>query len=90
MLVGSPFDSMAKVRNVNCPALFIHGDADRIVPLSLGQKLFEAFPTQAKTFHVVPRGAHNDLTIVAGPQYWEWIRSFLDKPGHDPPTSVQR
>ncbi len=79
-LIGSPFDSLAKAPHVSCPALFIHGDADRVIPLPLGQKLFHALPTGAKTFHVVPGADHNNLIPIAGAQYWRWIRGFLNNP----------
>ena len=76
-LVGSPFDSVSKVAELKCPALFIHGDSDRVVPLVHGERLFAVYPGDAKQFRVVPGADHNDLTQVAGERYWRWIGEFL-------------
>ncbi len=84
-LIGNPFDSVGKVSGVHVPMLFIHGDADRIIPMELGRRLFDASPTLHKTFHVVHGADHNDLVPIAGSRYWTWIGEFLDasSPGAD-------
>ncbi len=85
-LIGNPFDSVRKVASVDIPMLFIHGDADRIIPVELGQRLFEASPSLHKTFKVVHGAGHNDLVQVAGPRYWAWIGEFLDASTPDAPA----
>lgn len=76
-LTGNPFNSIDKIRHVIAPILFIHGDADDIVPIELSRKLFEACPSP-KTFRVAPGAGHNDLVERAGDSYWEWIKQFIN------------
>jgi len=50
-------DSLAKIRNYHGPLLQTHGDADRVVPIALGEKLFQA-ANQPKQFIRIKRGIH--------------------------------
>ncbi len=79
-LTGVHFDSAAKIRDLKCPKLFIHGNRDEIVPFRLGRKLFELSPGP-KYFWEVPSAGHNDLIWVAGPDYGRAIREFLVQSG---------
>lgn len=74
---GTPFDSVRKVARVAVPTLVIHGDRDRVIPIELGRKLYEASPAAVKRFKVVAGAGHNNLTRVAGRRYWTWIKEFL-------------
>lgn len=77
-LVGRRFASEEKIRRVQCPLLFFHGDRDEIVPFRLGRRLFEAAP-EPKEFETIPGAGHNDTTLVGGARYFQRIRSFLDQ-----------
>lgn len=80
--LGSPFDSLSKLPDVSAPALFIHGEQDQIVPITLGRKLFDAYPGAEgsdKRFIAVAGAKHNDLSRVAAPDYWYWISAFIAK-----------
>ncbi len=72
------FDSVAKIKNVFCPLLSIHGTEDDVVPFSLGQKLFEAHPGP-KEFFAVSGAHHNDLIGVAGAKYYDCVAEFIFK-----------
>ena len=78
-IAGTPFDSIGKVADVNSPAVIIHGDADRVIPIEMGRRLFEAYPDIQKVFHQVPGAGHNNIVAVAGEMYWVWIRTFIDE-----------
>ena len=52
-------NSVEKIKNYSGPLLQSHGDADRLIPLSLGKDLFAAAPG-SKEFIVVPKASHND------------------------------
>lgn len=52
-------DSLAKIHDYHGPLLQTHGDADRVVPYELGEKLFAA-ANEPKKFVRVPGGGHND------------------------------
>jgi fermentation-respiration switch protein FrsA (DUF1100 family) len=71
------FNSVDKIGTVKAPILFFHGDRDDIVPIELGQALFEAAP-EPKEFVTLPGAGHNDTYVVAGPGYFEKFTSFVD------------
>jgi hypothetical protein len=79
-VLGVRFDSAAKIRKINCPKLFIHGDRDEIVPFRLGRKLYDLAPPP-KEFYEVPGAGHNDLVWVAGSEYVKRLRAFLSHLG---------
>jgi fermentation-respiration switch protein FrsA (DUF1100 family) len=53
----------------------MHGEADEIVPLWHGQRLFEMAPGP-KTFVAIPGAHHNDFMWVAGGRYATALRDF--------------
>jgi fermentation-respiration switch protein FrsA (DUF1100 family) len=71
-------DAASKIAGVRVPILFFHGDQDRIVPILLGRKLYEAAP-QPKEFVVIPGAGHNDTYWVMGKNYFAKLQAFLDK-----------
>jgi fermentation-respiration switch protein FrsA (DUF1100 family) len=77
-LMKDRFDSLVKIRGVDCPLLAIHGDKDRTVPLRLGRALFEA-AGEPKDWLLVPGAAHNDVSGVGGQSYWKKIDAFLQE-----------
>jgi hypothetical protein len=70
------FSSLARIDRVVAPKLFIHGDADGIVPLELGLALYEAAP-RPKELWVIPGAGHNDTYETAGPVYFRRVADFL-------------
>lgn len=66
-----PFDkfpNLERLRQVRCPVLVIHGDQDAIIPISHGQRLYDAAPGPKQFFKVKDAG-HNNLSDVAAAQY---------------------
>lgn len=76
MLLRTKFDSARKIRGIGLPALFIHGDEDTIVPVSLGRALFDAAPGP-KEFVTIRGAGHNDLQYRGGREYLEAIDRFI-------------
>jgi fermentation-respiration switch protein FrsA (DUF1100 family) len=73
-----PFDkfrNVDKIGSVRCPVLVMHGEADEIVPLWHGQRLFERAPGP-KVFVGIPGAHHNDFMWVAGARYAAALRDF--------------
>ena len=68
-------DSAALIGRYNGPLLQAHGDADTIVPLELGQRLFAA-ANEPKRFLLLPGHNHNDSMP---PEYYKALASFLDE-----------
>ncbi len=60
IIVNQKFDSIAKVRSLQIPVLFVHGTTDEVVPFYMGQRLFAAAPSP-KYLHVVPEAGHTKL-----------------------------
>ena len=64
-LLWDRFDSGARIGSVRCPVAIVAGDRDRVVPISVSRRLFDAAP-QPKTFVTVPGADHNDADLAAG------------------------
>lgn len=60
LLMTDRFDSLSKIPRITAPLLLIHGEADRVVPVQFGRRLFEAAP-EPKTPYFVAGAGHNDL-----------------------------
>lgn len=75
----SRFDSLAKIRNVRCPILIVHGTRDEVIPFAMGQRLYEAAP-EPKTFLAVEGAGHNDVFLVGGEKYLETLRTLVATP----------
>jgi fermentation-respiration switch protein FrsA (DUF1100 family) len=74
-ILRSEFDSESKIRSIRIPTLFLHGDQDGVIPISLGKKLYAA-ANEPKTFHTIIGADHNDVFWVGGEDYLAVIRSF--------------
>jgi fermentation-respiration switch protein FrsA (DUF1100 family) len=70
------FDTRQVVSNLDVPVSVAHGKRDRVVPFRLGLEVYEAAKRKGE-FLVVEGAGHNDLTDVAGDDYWKWIKTAL-------------
>lgn len=77
-IVTQRFDSLAKVRSLQTPILFIHGTADQTVPAQMSRDLFAAAP-EPKQLLLVPNAGHNNTPSLVGTQYLQVIQDFLQK-----------
>ncbi len=75
-LVPQRFDSLSRIGRIRCPVLFIHGDADEIVPFEHSRALFAAAP-EPKTFYEIRGAGHNDTYLIGGEPYFAAIREFI-------------
>jgi fermentation-respiration switch protein FrsA (DUF1100 family) len=71
-------NAVGEIGRVKVPILFVHGDKDRIVPIRLGQKLYEA-ASHPKEFYTIAGAGHNDTYVVGGKEYFDKIKVFLEK-----------
>ena len=74
-LVPDAYPSLARIARLRAPLLVVHGERDEIVPLAMGQALFDAAPAP-KRICVVPGAGHNDLLPVMGASYGRVIRDW--------------
>jgi hypothetical protein len=76
LLMRDRFDAEQRAPAVACPLLAIHGEEDRVVPIALGRRLYEA-AGGPKTWWPVPGAGHDELMDTLGPEYLERIAAFL-------------
>jgi fermentation-respiration switch protein FrsA (DUF1100 family) len=70
---AAPLQVMPRIK---VPVLFIHGDADTLVPPAMMEELFAACNAKKEKFVVVGAG-HGDAMKEAGEEYWQRIFVFL-------------
>jgi hypothetical protein len=68
-------DSLSKIKDYHGPLLQSHGDADTIVPYTLGRQLFEA-ANEPKRFITISGRDHNDPQTE---EYYQALDKFLDE-----------
>ncbi len=82
---ASPVEAMAQ--NTDVPCLFVHGDADRLVPLRMSVENFEA--CQAPKELLIVSGAEHAMSFVVDPEaYKQKLTEFFS--AHDPVTPLAR
>lgn len=75
-LLHSRFDSIQKIRRVDCPILLVHGTKDRMIPHAMQARLASAAAAPV-TQVVVPEGTHNDLFDIGEEEIAAAFRQFL-------------
>jgi fermentation-respiration switch protein FrsA (DUF1100 family) len=78
LLPWDKFNNLKSIRRSRCPVLIIHGTDDNIIPFWHGQKLYEAAP-EPKQHLWIKGGNHNDYVYVAGEEYTDAVRRFIDE-----------
>jgi hypothetical protein len=74
-LFSSRFDSLSKVKRIDCPKLFIHSRNDEIVPYELGKKLYESAAMPKEFLEV--RGGHNSCFFESEELLKQRVGEFL-------------
>jgi len=76
-----PFDKFhneSKLPKLNMPILIIHGEEDKIVPISHGKRLAELAGDYAETLWA-PGAGHNDIVAKTELGYWRRVDLFIRK-----------
>jgi fermentation-respiration switch protein FrsA (DUF1100 family) len=76
-MLRTKMDSLSKIERVACPKLFIHSQADEIIPYKLGRRLFDAAHAP-KQFYEVKGATHNLMFDIGGAAYYEALRDFIN------------
>ena len=74
-----PFDkfrNLHKLKQVDCPVLVMHGQADQIIPFNHGQDLYKAVKGP-KVSLWEPEAGHNDFSWVAGARHENAIQQLV-------------
>ena len=72
------FGNIAKIKDFNKPTLIIHAEYDHIIPFSDGQALYQACPSDNRTFLKIPGANHNDIFMRGLPEYLAAVRKLVD------------
>ena len=73
LLMLDQFRSIEHIAAVKAPLFVLHGDADGIVPVSLGRRIFEA-AGEPKEIMEVSGGSHG---LPLDPEIWGRMTDFL-------------
>lgn len=65
LLMKDKFESDKALAGLDVPLIWIHGTADRVVPLSQGQKLYDGYGGP-KSAHIIQGGQHTNLWFLGG------------------------
>lgn len=71
------FDNADKMARVVVPTLIIHGEADRVIPVANGNKLYESCGVERKKLVIIPTAGHNDLLYYGTKEYFGAIRELV-------------
>jgi fermentation-respiration switch protein FrsA (DUF1100 family) len=73
-----PFDKFPNIEHISAvrsPVFIIHAQQDTIIPPAHGKELFAA-ANEPKQYWWVEKAGHNNLTEVAGEEYFERLKAF--------------
>jgi fermentation-respiration switch protein FrsA (DUF1100 family) len=70
------YDSLSLIDQLRSPILFIHGQRDWTIPISMARKLFEK-ARPPKFFYEVEGADHNDTYLSGGAPYFKVWQNFL-------------
>lgn len=79
--VGYSFKEASAVnalKNSTIPILFIHGTADKLVPFTMVEQLYDAAAGEKEKL-IVDDSEHMQSDLLNPEQYWDRIRKFLQK-----------
>lgn len=76
LLMKNRYESSNALAQMDVPLLVVHGDADRLVPLKLAKRMFEAAGSVSKQLLVLPDKGHNDLGLE---DFLPAVETFLDE-----------
>lgn len=74
ILLTEPFASLHKVKELQMPVLYVHGDQDFDVPARFSRQLYAATPGPKQIF--IARGADHNMDTLAGETYATVLQSF--------------
>ena len=60
------FPTDSRLDRITCPVLLFHGDADTVVPVSHGERVFAGISSPRKEFVRVAHGGHNNFQFMMG------------------------
>ena len=71
-----PYDTEARVRELDAPVWVAHGERDFIIPVRMGRAVYAAARRKGELL-LIPRAGHNDVIEAGGEEYWSWLERAL-------------
>ncbi len=78
MLKDFEMNNEERIRGIKSPVFIMQGSEDDVVPFSMGQKVFKNAP-QPKEFFEIKGAQHNNISEVAGDEFFEKPFQFVAK-----------
>ncbi|MGI0486159.1 alpha/beta hydrolase [Pantanalinema rosaneae CENA516] len=76
LLLTEKFNSLAKIRSLRIPVLFLHGQADSVVPSDMSQQLYNA-ASEPKQLLLIPDADHVRIYQPGNYSYLKAIHQFI-------------
>ncbi|AFY53120.1 prolyl oligopeptidase family protein [Rivularia sp. PCC 7116] len=76
LLLTQKFNSIAKIKKLQIPVLFIHGSADSVVPSYMSSRLYNLAPEPKQLFKV-PQAGHFRIYKPGNKSYLKAIEKFI-------------
>jgi alpha-beta hydrolase superfamily lysophospholipase len=67
-VIDAKFDNLNKIKKLSTPVVIFQGDADKIVPKEMAQRLFQQ-ANEPRSLHLIAGGGHSNLYKVGGQKY---------------------
>jgi pimeloyl-ACP methyl ester carboxylesterase len=67
------------IKQIEVPALILHGDRDTLVPWSEGKLVYDTLGSADKQMLAIPGASHNDIIFCDMPRYFGAIEQFVNK-----------
>lgn len=77
-IAGDSFNNSDKMADIVCPVLVIHGTADTVIPVEMGETIFNRIKTKKRLVKIEGAG-HNDLSTRFDGSYWKAVAAFLQQ-----------
>ena len=78
-LVRLRLDNLSRIKQIRCPTLIFHGNADMLVPIEMGKEVAAAAAGPVE-FVTIEGSGHNDTYDIGGRRYAEKIAAFVRAP----------
>lgn len=79
LVLHQRFDSIAKVPKLQVPTLWIHGQADRLIPPQMSEELYRSAPADLrKQLILVPNAGHNNGDLFWNQGLAPQIKTFVN------------
>lgn len=77
LILTEHFDSLSKIKSLQVPVLFLHGNDDSVVPPEMSQRLYAAAP-EPKQLFLIPGAEHVRIYQPGDKSYLRAIQKFVE------------